>query len=149
MVRHVDAHRSTGYVVDLFKRGKVVSTRYATINMLRTMEIFSGSSISVCTMPRTAMTDVFDVRQGELTYSRCHPRCCLRRSCRSRSARPDEAVPVPRRSRCRLVARRPRLHFVKRTNDRTRTPLLWEGTNGRTLSEHTLGLDLGRTGQSC
>src|SRR5262249_16018020 len=61
---HVDAHRSIAFVAGPFVRqGAVVSTRYSTVNMLRTIEEVLGLS------PRgrdgatqEPMTDVFDVR---------------------------------------------------------------------------------------
>jgi YVTN family beta-propeller protein len=63
---HVDAHRSTGYVVGPYvKQGKVVSTRYATINMLRTIEDVLGlEHLSLHDAGVPPMTDVFDIRQG-------------------------------------------------------------------------------------
>ena len=69
---HVDAHRSTGYVVGPFvKHGQVVSTRYATINMLRTIEDILGlEHLSVHDAGVRPMTDVFDVdREPNWTYS--------------------------------------------------------------------------------
>jgi YVTN family beta-propeller protein len=63
---HVDAHRSTGYVVGPYvKQGKVVSTHYATVNVLRTIEDVLGlEHLSLHDAGVPPMTDVFDVRQG-------------------------------------------------------------------------------------
>jgi YVTN family beta-propeller protein len=60
---HVDAHRSTAYVVGPYvKHGKVVSTRYATINMLRTIEDILGlEHLSIHDGGVRPMTDVFAV----------------------------------------------------------------------------------------
>jgi YVTN family beta-propeller protein len=63
---HIDAHRSTAYVAGPYvKRGKVVSTRYATINMLRTIEdILDLGHLSVHDGGVRPMTDVFAINQG-------------------------------------------------------------------------------------
>ena len=68
---HVDAHRSTGYIAGPYvKHGKVVSTRYATVNMLRTIEDVLGlGHMSIHDAGVRPMTDVFAIRQGaEWTY---------------------------------------------------------------------------------
>jgi hypothetical protein len=63
---HIDAHRSTAYVAGPYvKHGKVVSTRYATINMLRTIEdILDLGHLSVHDGGVRPMTDVFAINQG-------------------------------------------------------------------------------------
>jgi YVTN family beta-propeller protein len=63
---HVDAHRSTGYVVGAYvKQGKVVSRRYATVNMLRTIEDVLGlEHLSVHDAGAAPMTEVFSIAQG-------------------------------------------------------------------------------------
>jgi YVTN family beta-propeller protein len=63
---HVDGHRSTGYVVGPYvKHGKVVSTRYATINMLRTIEDILGlEHLSLHDAGVRPMTDVFEITKG-------------------------------------------------------------------------------------
>jgi hypothetical protein len=69
---HVDSHRSIGYVVDAYvKHGAVVSTRYRTVSMLRTMEDVLGlEHLSLHDGNVAPMTDVFDINQGpDWTYS--------------------------------------------------------------------------------
>ena len=63
---HMDAHRSTAYVVGPYvKRHAVVSTRYSTINALRTIEDILGlEHLNLNTAYQRPMTDVFDLRQG-------------------------------------------------------------------------------------
>jgi hypothetical protein len=63
---HVDAHRSTGYVVGPYlKHGKVVSNRYSTVNMLRTIEDVLGlEHLSLHDAGVGPMTDVFSVNQS-------------------------------------------------------------------------------------
>jgi hypothetical protein len=67
---HVDAHRSTAYVVGPYvKHGAVVSTRYGTVNMLRTIEDVLGlEHLSLHDAGSLPMTDVFDLRQRSWTY---------------------------------------------------------------------------------
>ncbi len=67
---HVDAHRSTGYVVGPYvKHGAVVSTRYATVNMLRTIEDILGvEHMNLHDAGVSPMTDVFDLAQANWSY---------------------------------------------------------------------------------
>jgi DNA-binding beta-propeller fold protein YncE len=62
---HVDAHRSTAYVVGPYvKQGAVVSTRYSTVNVLRTIEEVLGiEPLSMFDAYQRPMSDVFDLQQ--------------------------------------------------------------------------------------
>jgi hypothetical protein len=68
---HVSGQRSTGFVVGPYvKHGAVVSTHYATVNLLRTIEDVLGlSKLSVPDSGVPPMTDAFDVDQAEWAYS--------------------------------------------------------------------------------
>jgi hypothetical protein len=69
---HVDAHRSTGYIVGPYVRqGKVVSTRYATVNMLRTIEDILGlEHLSLHDAGVRPMSHVFSISQKpDWTYT--------------------------------------------------------------------------------
>ena len=69
---HVNAHRSTAYVVGPYvKKHSVVSTRYSTVNMVRTIEDVLGlEHLNLNTAYQTPITDVFDIAQGPgWTYS--------------------------------------------------------------------------------
>jgi hypothetical protein len=68
---HVDAHRSTAYVVGPYvKQGQVVSERYTTVNMLRTIEDILGlDHLDINTATQRPMTEVFDLSQREWTYT--------------------------------------------------------------------------------
>jgi len=59
---HVDAHRSLAYVIGTYvKRGAVVSERYTTVNMVRTIEAVLGLAPSSLQSAASApMTTVFD-----------------------------------------------------------------------------------------
>jgi DNA-binding beta-propeller fold protein YncE len=69
---HVDAQRSTAYVVGPYVRQHtVVSTRYSTVNLLRTIEDILGTQhVNLNTAYQRPMTDVFDITQDPAwTYS--------------------------------------------------------------------------------
>jgi YVTN family beta-propeller protein len=67
---HVDAHRSTAYIVGPYvKQGVVVSTRYATANIVRTIEDILGmpqQNLEVAGVP--PMTEIFDTHQKNWTF---------------------------------------------------------------------------------
>lgn len=67
---HVDAHRSTAYVVGPYvKQHAVVSTRYTTVSMLRTMEDVLGiDHLNLNDAYLGPMTDVFDLNQSQWDY---------------------------------------------------------------------------------
>ena len=68
---HVSGQRSTGYVVGPYvKQGAVVSTHYATVNILRTIEEVLGlSNLGVHDSGVPPMTDAFDTKQASWTFS--------------------------------------------------------------------------------
>jgi DNA-binding beta-propeller fold protein YncE len=68
---HVDAHRSTAYVVGPYvKQHAVVSERYSTVNMLRTIEDILGlDHLSLNDAYQPPMSDVFDLSQREWRYT--------------------------------------------------------------------------------
>jgi YVTN family beta-propeller protein len=63
---HMDAHRSTAYVVGPYvKQHAVVSTRYSTVNMVRTIEDILGlDHLNLNDAYQAPMTGVFNVTQG-------------------------------------------------------------------------------------
>jgi len=63
---HMDAHRSTAYIVGPYvKKRAVVSTRYSTVNMVRTIEDVLGlEHLNLNTAYQRPMTDVFDISKG-------------------------------------------------------------------------------------
>ncbi len=67
---HVDAHRTTAYVVGPFvKQHAVVSTYYTTVNLIRTMEDVLGlEHLNLNTATSTPMTDVFDLNQSNWSF---------------------------------------------------------------------------------
>ncbi len=67
---HVDAHRTTAYVVGPYvKHGAVVSTRYTTVSMVRTIEDVLGlDHLNLNTATSQPMTGVFDLNQKSWTF---------------------------------------------------------------------------------
>ncbi len=68
---HVSANRSTFFVVGPYvKHGAVVSTHYATPNILRTIEeILGAQNLGVHDAGLPPMTDAFDTTQSDWTFS--------------------------------------------------------------------------------
>lgn len=68
---HVDAHRSIAYVFGPYvKQGAVVSARYNTVSMLRTIEQILGMQpLGLYDALQAPMTEVFSTTQAEWTYS--------------------------------------------------------------------------------
>jgi hypothetical protein len=67
---HVDAHRSVAFVVGPYVRqGVVVSKRYTTVSMLRTIEDILGvRTSSLFSAAEAPMTEIFDLNQRSWTY---------------------------------------------------------------------------------
>jgi DNA-binding beta-propeller fold protein YncE len=67
---HVDAHRSTAYIVGpCVKQGKVVSEFYTTVSMIRTIEdILSLEHLNLHTAAARPMTEVFDLNQKDWDF---------------------------------------------------------------------------------
>jgi YVTN family beta-propeller protein len=72
---HVDGHRSEAYIVGPYvKQHAVVSTRYSTVNFLRTIEDILGiDHLSIHDAYQVPMTDVFDTKQVNWTYTATVP----------------------------------------------------------------------------
>jgi DNA-binding beta-propeller fold protein YncE len=68
---HVDAHRSIAFVVGPYvKHGAVVSTRYTTVNMLRTIEAVLGlAPMGVHDALAAPMAAVFDPAQADWSFT--------------------------------------------------------------------------------
>ncbi|HLW74785.1 MAG TPA: phosphoesterase [Gammaproteobacteria bacterium] len=68
---HVDAHRSTSYIVGAYVRhAAVVSRYYSTVNLLRTIEDVLGiDHLSVFDANARPMADVFDLKQRDWSYT--------------------------------------------------------------------------------
>jgi DNA-binding beta-propeller fold protein YncE len=67
---HVDAHRSTAYVIGPYvKQGKVVSEFYTTVSMLRTIEdILALEHLNLHTATARPMAEIFDLNQKDWDF---------------------------------------------------------------------------------
>ena len=67
---HVDAHRSIAFVAGPYvKHGAVVSARYSTVNMLRTIEDVLGiEPMSLNDAYQRPMSDIFDLKAKDWSY---------------------------------------------------------------------------------
>jgi DNA-binding beta-propeller fold protein YncE len=72
---HVDAHRSIAYVVGPYvKQGAVISERYNTVSMVRTIEALLGlTPSSLYSAVAEPMTAVFDLSQSNWSYNAIVP----------------------------------------------------------------------------
>ncbi|MBV9488753.1 MAG: phosphoesterase [Verrucomicrobia bacterium] len=68
---HVDSHRSTVYIVGPYvKHGAVISERYTTVNMIRTLEDILGTDhLNIRTANQGPMSAVFDLNQREWDFT--------------------------------------------------------------------------------
>ena len=68
---HMDAHRSVAFVAGPYvKQRAVVSTRYSTVNMIRTIEDILGMShLNLNDAYKPPMTNVFDLSRSSWTYT--------------------------------------------------------------------------------
>jgi YVTN family beta-propeller protein len=67
---HVDAHRSTAFVIGPYvKQNAVVSTHYTTVNMIRTItEVLGLDHLGLFDATQGPMTDVFDLNQSTWSF---------------------------------------------------------------------------------
>ena len=93
---HVDAHRSTAYVIGPYvKQGAVISQRYTTINMLATIEDVLGMQhLNLNDATQAPMTKVFDLRQSTWRYV-ATPSSYLYGTTLPLPARSADAGPIP------------------------------------------------------
>jgi YVTN family beta-propeller protein len=93
---HVDAHRTTAFVAGPYvKQGAVVSSRYTTVNMLRTIEEVLGlEPLSIYDAYQRPMSDIFDLKQASWSF-RAAPSDCLRQTRLRLPQESAEAAPPP------------------------------------------------------
>jgi DNA-binding beta-propeller fold protein YncE len=133
---HVDAHRSTAYVVGPYvKQGAVVSRPYNTVNMIRTMEAVLGMEPNGLNDAIAApMADVFDVDKPDWSFDARVPEVLRTTQLPLPPATSAEAacVPHPRRSAAWWTAAMTGQDFSR--EDQLNTPAynraLWRGLKG-------------------
>jgi YVTN family beta-propeller protein len=72
---HVDAHRSIAFIAGPYvKHGVVISTRYSTVNLLRTIEDVLGiAHLSLNDSHARPMADLFDLKQADWSFDAVVP----------------------------------------------------------------------------
>jgi len=133
---HIDAHRSTAYVVGPYVRhGKVVSTHYATINVLRTIEDILGlQHLSLHDSGVPPMSALFAPEQGAAwTYKAVPSQMLLGTQLPiSMQARLDSQIPRPLHDAGWWTEKTRGFSFTREDlNDAAAyNRVLWEGTMG-------------------
>lgn len=96
---HVDAHRSTAFVVGPYvKQGPVVSNHYTTVNMVRTIEAVLGlESSSLNAAAASPMTAVFDPYQVSWTYQSLVPEILRSTQLPVPARTAENSLPITRR----------------------------------------------------
>ena len=130
---HVDEHRSIAYVVGPYvKKNAVVSTRYSTVNLIRTMEDILGiDHVSLYTATQPPMTDVFDLDAAQWDYRAIVPN--LLRSTRLPLPSSDSAqVEKPTQGRDYWVAATQGMDFSREdlVDAQVYNRVLWRGLMG-------------------
>lgn len=148
---HIDAHRSPAYIVGPYvKRAKVVSSHYATTNMLRTIEDVLGiEHLSLHDAGVGAMANVFDPAQGSAwTYQAVPSKFLLGTQLPlQKSTGETGAIPRPLHDGAWWAQKTQQFTFVKEDlNDAPAYNLvLWQGTMGeRPYPASRSGTDLRR-----
>jgi YVTN family beta-propeller protein len=148
---HVDAHRSIAFVVGPYvKQNAVVSARYTTVNMLRTIEDILGITLmSINDAHQRPMTAVFDLKQKDWSYAAA-PSALLAdtKLPLTTPALPSHAAVAPPHDAAWWAARTRGYDWLE--EDKIDTPafnrLLWEGlAPGRPYPSVRSGADLSRT----
>ena len=151
---HMDAHRSTAYVVGPYvKQHAVVKTRYTTVSMLRTIEDVLGiDHLNLNDAYLGPMTDVFDLNQAQWSFQ-AKPSAYLDSTAAQRLTPTRFAGLKP------LTPARPAVWWEQQTEgfdwtaeDRVPADLLnrivWDGmTGGAPYPERRSGIDLGSNHQ--
>ena len=132
---HVDAHRSTAYVVGPYvKQGKVVSEFYTTVSMLRTIEeVLALEHLNLHTATARPMAEVFDLNQKDWNFH-AEPSSYLA----------DTKLPVPKKQGAFLRPTHDAAYWAERTKqfdftkeDNLGDPeafnrIIWAGLKGAT-----------------
>jgi hypothetical protein len=110
---HVDAHRSTAFVVGPFvKQGSLVSRHFNTVNMLRTItDVLGLDHLGLFDATQGPMNDVFDMKNEEWTYTAVVSGLLKG---------PGVTLPIPEGTEVAGTARKPthdKTYWAKRTDD--------------------------------
>ena len=135
---HVDAHRTTAYVVGPYvKHGAVISTYYTTVSMVRTIEdILDVEHLNLNTATTRPMTEIFDLDQKSWDFE-AKPSALL---AKTQLPLPENARRIAEQAENAKLARTPE-YWAKKTagfdfssEDRVDADLfnrvIWEGLKG-------------------
>jgi YVTN family beta-propeller protein len=127
---HVDAHRSVAFVAGPYVRHGVVSERYTTVSMIRTIEAVLGlKPMNLRDAHTRPMTAVFDTRAADWSYTARVPPV-LRSTQLPLPATKGAAVVTPLHDASYWAQKTSRFDFT--AEDRLDAPaynrILWEGT---------------------
>ena len=130
---HVDEHRSIAFIAGPYvKRDAVVSTRYSTVNLLRTMEDVLGlDHVSLYTATQGPMADVFDTNAAEWSYRAIVPPM-LRSTRLALPASPGAAAVTPARDAGWWIAATEGMDFSREdaVDAQAYNRVLWKGIMG-------------------
>jgi YVTN family beta-propeller protein len=130
---HVDAHRSVAFVAGPYvKHGAVISERYTTVNVLKTMEVLLGlKPLNFHDANAKAMANIFDLAQAGWTYQARVPDM-LRSTSLPLPPQKGASVVKPRHDADYWAAKTSSFDFSAedRLNTVAYNRLLWAGING-------------------
>jgi hypothetical protein len=130
---HVDAHRSVAFVAGPYvKHHVVISDRYTTVNLIKTMENILGlKPMNFHDANAKPMASVFDLSQPDWTY-RARVPDMLRSTSLPLPPQQGATVVKPRHDVIYWAAKTARLDFSAedRLDANAYDQLLWAGTNG-------------------
>jgi YVTN family beta-propeller protein len=144
---HVDSHRSTTYVVGAYvKRGAVVSTRYTTLDLLRTIEEVLGlPPMNLNDALARPMADIFNTTPSPWSFTAAPATILYNTSLPLPPLRAGVAVPKPVRDAAYWARVTQGMNFT--TEDRLPpgqfNRILWEGMmGGKPYPATPTGIDL-------
>jgi hypothetical protein len=134
---HVDMHRSTAYIVGPYvKHDAIVSTRYSTVSLLRTMgDILGLEKLDLQVAGTRPMTDVFDITQSSWTFSATPAQILLTKTqlpIANKGALIKHAAAKPLHDAAWWAERTKKFDFSKEdlNDEDAYNRVLWEGTMG-------------------
>jgi DNA-binding beta-propeller fold protein YncE len=116
---HVDAHRSIAYVAGPYvKQGAVISERYTTVSMVRTIEALLGvAPASLYSAVASPMTEIFDLDQSSWSYNALVPDLLRTSQLPLPRATAENSLPRTKRVLAYAIDQHPAGYWQKRIGD--------------------------------